>query len=109
MVAATKSRHPRRVTSPTIRKDSDGLLQISVEASHGNSGGPFIDLESQRVTGVLDAFVPAPLQPGQQIYNPTTFCASGIMLAVPAKWVEALLEKNHIKSDDVPAGRLVAW
>jgi hypothetical protein len=31
------------------------------------------------------------------------------MFAVPAKWVEVLLEKNHIKSEGVPAGKLVAF
>jgi S1-C subfamily serine protease len=109
MVAATKSRYPSGVQPTTIRKDSENLLQISVDANHGNSGGPVIDLESRRVIGVMDAFVPAPLQLGQQIYNPSTFSASGIMFAVPAKWVEVLLEKNHIRSQDVAAGKFVAW
>jgi S1-C subfamily serine protease len=108
MVAATKSRYPGGAKPLTIRKDSDDLLQISVNSNHGNSGGPVIDLKSGQVIGVLDAFVPAPLQFGQQIYTSNTFSASGIMFAVPAKWVEALLEKNHIKSEAVPAGKLVA-
>jgi S1-C subfamily serine protease len=109
MVAATSTLYPSGITSPAIRKDRGDLLQISVDANHGNSGGPVIDLESGRVIGVLDALVPAPLQLGQQIYNQSTFSASGIMLAIPAKWVEALLEKNHIKSEGVAAGKFVAW
>ena len=109
MVAATESRYPSGVQRTTVRKDGSNLLQISVNANHGNSGGPVIDLESGQVIGVMDAFVPAPLQLGQQIYTSSTFSASGIMFAVPAKWVEALLEKNHIKSEGVPAGKLVAW
>jgi S1-C subfamily serine protease len=109
MVAATRSRYPTGVVTPDIRKDRDDLLQISVNANHGNSGGPIIDLESGKVIGVLDAFVPAPLQLGKQIYNENTFSASGIMFAVPAKWVGALPEKNHIKSEGVEAGKFVAW
>lgn len=109
MIAATSTLYPNEITSPAIRKDRGNLLQISVDANHGNSGGPVIDLESGTVIGVLDQFVPAPLQIGQQVLNPSTFSASGIMLAVPAKWVEALLEKNHIKSEAVAAGRFVAW
>jgi len=109
MVAATRVLYPSGITSPAIRKDRGDLLQISVDANHGNSGGPVIDLGSGTVIGVLDQLVPAPLQIGQQVLNPSTFSASGIMLAVPAKWVEALLEKNHIKSQAVPAGKFVAW
>jgi S1-C subfamily serine protease len=109
MVAATASHYPTDIRPSTIRKDSGTLLQISVNANHGNSGGPVIDLESGQVIGVLDAFVPAPLQVGQQLYGPSMFSASGIMFAVPAKWVEALLEKNHIKSEGVRAGKLVAF
>ena len=109
MVAATRSRYPTDVAPPNVRKDREALLQVSVSANHGNSGGPVIDLESGEVIGVLDAFLPAPLQFGQQIYDSSTFAASGIMFAVPAKWVELLLEKNHIKSEGVAAGKLVVW
>jgi S1-C subfamily serine protease len=110
MVAATENVNPNGMSAGVIRKDGRSLLQISVYANHGNSGGPVIDLTTGKVIGVIDQLVPAPLQlGGQQILNPSTFSASGIMLAVPAKWVETLLERNHIKSEAVPAGRLVAW
>jgi S1-C subfamily serine protease len=101
MVAATSAYYPSGMTlTSAIRKDRDDLLQISVNGNYGNSGGPVIDLESRRVIGVLDSLVPAPLQLGQKIYDPNTFSASGIMLAVPVKRVQALLEKNHIKSEN---------
>jgi S1-C subfamily serine protease len=110
MIAATKTINPNAMYGATIHKDGGELLQISISANHGNSGGPVIDLNSGQVIGVVDQVVPAPLQiGGQHILNPNTFSASGIMLAAPAKWVEALLEKNHIKSEGVPAGKLVAF
>jgi S1-C subfamily serine protease len=112
MVAATRTIYPNGIQfeGATIRKDRGDLLQISVSANHGNSGGPVIDLNSGQVIGVIDQFVPGPVQiNGKQILDPSTFSASGIMLAAPAKWIEALLEKNHIKSEGVPAGKLVAF
>jgi S1-C subfamily serine protease len=113
MVAAIETMNPREVIGhlihTVIHKDARDLLQISVYANHGNSGGPVIDLSTGQVIGVIDQLLPAPLQVGQQILNESTFSASGIMLAAPARWVVALLEKNHIKSEAVPAGRLVAW
>jgi S1-C subfamily serine protease len=114
MVAATKTIYPNGISSAliqaSIHKNWGDLLQISVNANHGNSGGPVIDLNTGQVIGVIDQLVPAPLQlGGQQILDQNTFSASGIMLAAPAKWVEALLEKNHIKSEGVAAGKLVGW
>jgi S1-C subfamily serine protease len=110
MVAATKIINPNATYRGTIHKDGGELLQISVSANHGNSGGPVIDVTSGQVIGVIDQVVPSSLQfGGQQILEPNTFSASGIRLAAPAKWVEALLEKNPIKSEAVPSGRLVAW
>jgi S1-C subfamily serine protease len=105
MVSATDTFYQDKVPGMGTRKDTFDLLQISVNANHGNSGGPVIDLNSGQVIGVIDQLVPAPLQiGGQQIRDQNTFEASGIMLAAPAKWVEALLEKNHIKSEGVPLG-----
>jgi S1-C subfamily serine protease len=109
MVAATKLITPNTMYQTVIHKDGDDLLQISVSGNYGNSGGPVIELQSGLVIGVVDQFVPAPLEMGQPVFNSTTFSASGIMLAAPAKWVEALLDKNHIKSRGVDAGKLVIW
>lgn len=110
MVSSIKTINPSAISSGAIRKDGGELLQISVNANHGNSGGPVIDLESGQVIGVIDQVLPAPLQfAGKQILDANTFSSSGIMLASPAKWVEALLKKNHIKSEDVQAGKLVGW
>ncbi len=106
MVAATRTITPDTMYQAVIHKDGAELLQISVSGNHGNSGGPVIELQSGRVIGVIDQFVPALLQIGQLVYDANTFSASGIMLAAPAKWVEALLEKNHVKSEGVPAGKL---
>jgi S1-C subfamily serine protease len=106
MVAATKNINPMGMYKGVIHKDGGELLQISVSANHGNSGGPVIDIESGKVIGVIDQFVPAPLQVGgKQILDAGTFSASGIMLAAPAKWVDALLEKNHIKSEGTVGGK----
>ena len=101
MVAATKYINPnnRVFYEGVIHKDGGELLQISVSGNHGNSGGPVIDLETGKVVGMIDQFVPAPLQLGKQILTPDTFSSSGIMLAAPAKWIEALLEKHNIKSE----------
>jgi S1-C subfamily serine protease len=108
MVSATRTIYQNNVPGTGLPKDTGDMLQISVEANHGNSGGPVIDLTSGQVIGVIDQLVPAPLQlNGQPIRDQNTFAASGLMLAGPAKWVEALLEKNHIKSEPVAAGKLV--
>ena len=73
-----------------LPKDTSELLQVSVSANHGNSGGPVIDLNSGLVVGVILSIVPAPLAiGGQQILSPSSFDMSGIMLAAPAKWINA--------------------
>jgi S1-C subfamily serine protease len=90
-----------------LPKDTGQLLQISVSANHGNSGGPVIDLSSGRVVGVLLSIVPAPLAiGGQQIWNNSNFDMSGIMLAAPAKWVTALLSRHNVESEGIREGKL---
>jgi S1-C subfamily serine protease len=107
-IAATKTLTPLGMFSSLIHRDGGELLQVSVNANHGNSGGPVIDLYTGKVVGVIDQIVPAPLQfGGLQILQPGTFSASGIMLVSPAKWVEALLEKNRIKSEAIAGGKFM--
>jgi S1-C subfamily serine protease len=90
-----------------LPKDTFELLQISVSANHGNSGGPVIDLRSGRVVGVILSIVPAPLAiGGQQIWSDSSFDMSGIMLAAPAKWVNALLTRHGVKSEGIREGKL---
>lgn len=108
LVAATETIYPNGMSAGLIHGDGRDHLHISVKGNHGNSDGPVIDLNSGQLLGVIDQLVPAPLQlGGKQILDAKTFSASGIMLASPAKWVEALLEKNHLKTEGIPAGRLV--
>jgi S1-C subfamily serine protease len=106
LLSATETRFP---DAPIARlpKDTSELLQISVSANHGNSGGPVIDLRSGRVVGVILSIVPAPLVlDGQQIWNDQGFEMSGIMLAAPAKWINALLSRHGVKSEGIRAGKL---
>lgn len=106
LVSAIETRYP---DAPIARlpKDTFELLQVSVNANHGNSGGPVIDLRSGRVVGVILSIVPAPLTiGGQQIWNDASFDMSGIMLAAPAKWVNALLSRNGVKSEGIREGKL---
>ena len=96
-------------TAPIARllKDTGELLLISVSGNHGNSGGPVIDLVSGRVVGVILSVVPAPLAlGGQQIWSNQTFDMSGIMLAAPAKWVNALLSRHGVRNEGIKEGRL---
>jgi Trypsin-like peptidase domain len=106
LLSATETRYP---DAPIARlpKDTFELLQISVSGNHGNSGGPVIDLRSGRVVGVILSLVPAPLTiGGQQIWSNESFDMSGIMLAAPAKWVNALLSRHDVRSEGVREGKL---
>jgi S1-C subfamily serine protease len=106
LLSATETRYP---SAPIARlpKDTFELLQISVSANHGNSGGPVIDLRSGRVVGVILSIVPAPLAiGGQQVWSDSSFDMSGIMLAAPAKWVNALLSRHGVKSEGIREGKL---
>ncbi len=67
---------------------------VSVAGNHGNSGGPVISLTTNEVIGVLVQYVPAPLittADGYQIPQ-----QSGLMVAVPTKFVIQLLKHNHV-------------
>ncbi len=110
LVSAVRTIYPPETPVAGVPKDRGQLLQISVSANHGNSGGPVIDLASGQVVGVILQIVPAPLAVGgQQLYDSGTFAMSGIMLAAPASWVESLLTKHNIKSQGVKTGNLVIW
>jgi S1-C subfamily serine protease len=106
LLSATETRYPDAPIA-RVQKDNFELLQISVSGNHGNSGGPVIDLRSGRVVGVILSIVPAPLAiGGQQIWNDENFDMSGIMLAAPAKWVNALLSRNGENSEGIREGKL---
>ena len=67
---------------------------VSVAGNHGNSGGPVISLSTNEVIGVMVQYVPAPLittADGNQIPQ-----QSGLMVAVPTKFVVQLLKHNHV-------------
>jgi S1-C subfamily serine protease len=106
LLSATETFFPN---APIARlpKDTSELLQISVSANHGNSGGPVIDVRSGRVVGVILSIVPAPLAiGGQQVWSDQSFDMSGVMLAAPAKWVNALLSRHNLKSTGIREGKL---
>src|SRR6266700_4286259 len=106
LVSAVRTIYPPETPVAGVPKDRGQLLQISVSANHGNSGGPVIDLSSGQVVGVILQIVPAPLAVGgQQLYDSGTFAMSGIMLAAPASWVEGLLTKHNIKSQSARTGK----
>ena len=52
LVAAVETLYPPPTPPLGVHKDSGHLLQISVSANHGNSGGPVIDLVTGKVIGV---------------------------------------------------------
>jgi S1-C subfamily serine protease len=92
------------------KKDRRELLQISVSANHGNSGGPVINIASGEVVGVILQIVPAPLQiQGQQILDPGSFSNSGLMFAAPASWIRMLFKDNNVVSQGTKVGKLVIW
>jgi S1-C subfamily serine protease len=98
---------PRNLNN--VLRDRQELLQIQVSANSGNSGGPVIDLESGAFIGVILSIIQAPLEDVTLADGSTQHIIdqSGVMLAAPASWVEALLERNNIKSEGVLAGKLV--
>jgi len=73
------------------------LLQINVSGNKGDSGGPVISLRTGKVVGVIIQLVPAPVLsaiPVPEMQN------SGMMVALPAKWVRDLLTRNHVVSSE---------
>ena len=91
-------------------KDTLSLLQVTVSANHGDSGGPLIDLTSGAVVGVLDQLIPSPLfLNGKDELSEKGFERSGIFLVIPAKWVNDLLTKNHAKSEAIRLGQITSY
>jgi S1-C subfamily serine protease len=93
-VAATETVNPNLPGVPAGRRE---LIQISASGNQGNSGGPVISLRTGKVIGVIDQAIPAPLWSNQPV---PVMQNSGIMLAVPASWVSALLDRNHVKAEE---------
>lgn len=92
--------------SSLVKEDRADLLQVAVNANHDNSGGPVIDTSTGRLLGVALALVGAPLSIGEKKED-VIFDQSGIMLTAPAPWVQILLDRNHIRSEAIPSGKLV--
>lgn len=70
------------------------LFIVSVPGNHGNSGGPVIDLKTNEVLGIIVQYVRAPL-----IQNLSQ--QSGLMVAVPASLIRALLDKYQVADDPI--------
>jgi S1-C subfamily serine protease len=92
-VAATRTTNPNAGRVPAGQRE---LLQISASGNKGNSGSPVISLDTSDVIGVIVQAQPAPL------FSTTEGIplaqSSGIMLAVPAKWVQDLLKRHNVTS-----------
>jgi len=93
-VAAVRTVSPNVGRVPAGQRD---LLQISVSGNKGNSGSPVIDLDTEKVIGVIVQAEPAPLYTPSDEGLPFAQ-SSGILLAVPATWVQDLLQRNHVQS-----------
>ncbi|MDE3063824.1 MAG: trypsin-like peptidase domain-containing protein [Acidobacteriota bacterium] len=107
LLSATENIFPGLPRTP---KDGGELLQIAINGNHGDSGAPIVDLTSGHVIGVILQVVPAPLAVGGALrFDVGDYQNSGIMLAAPASWVNALLTKHGLSSADVQPGRLVMW
>ena len=107
MVSATVTRIPGIYRTP---KDGSDLLQVTVNGNHGDSGAPLMDLTTGRVVGVILEFVPAPIAIGGTLrFDIGNYQSSGIMLAAPAAWVNALLARHHLASAAEPPGRFFIW
>jgi len=109
MVASTQTRYPKPESAVVgVPKDTSQLLQIAVTANHGDSGGPVINLSTGEVIGVILNIVPAPLAlNGKNEWSEQTYDMSGLMLAAPWKWVNALLARNNVKNKGVPSGKFL--
>jgi S1-C subfamily serine protease len=70
------------------------LLVVSIAGNHGDSGCPLIDTYTGKVIGLIIQYVPAPLVQGVQQQ-------SGLMVAIPAKWITEILDRNHVSYDPV--------
>lgn len=104
-IAATNARLPS-ITFASLRGE---LLIVSAAGNHGNSGCPLISLESGAVLGMVVQYVPAPLfsvmEGGTQREVPQQ---SGLMVAVPAKWIIDLLARHGIANTPIrPEEKLV--
>lgn len=107
IVASKSFRYEIGVSAPTAR-ESD-LIFLDIQLNHGNSGGPVYLANSGKVVGVAEGFEPAPIESSQTkqpiaIPNPGVpggiefaMANSGLAFMIPAKYVVALLEKNHVR------------
>jgi S1-C subfamily serine protease len=93
-VAAIRTTNPNAGRVPAGQRE---LLQISAAGNKGNSGSPVIALDTDDVIGVIVQAQPAPLFSAPQIQGVPLAQSSGIM-AVPAVWVNELLNRHGVKS-----------
>ena len=102
-IASTTTVNPNIEGVPGGRKQ---LLQISVSGNKGNSGSPVIELRTGKVIGVVVQVIPAPLYTAGPNNVPLAQ-SSGVMLAVPAVWVQELLKRHGITSNTIlPTSKL---
>ena len=95
-----------RTVNPNVNSMA-GLIEISVSASGGETGGPVISLRTGKVVGVIveTLAVPALVPRISRVEQfPTMLQTSGIVLAVPASRIRDLLERNHVTSQEHKPG-----
>lgn len=95
-IAATRTLSPSAGRIPAGQRE---LLQVAVSGNQGNSGSPVIDFDSGRVIGVVVQAVPSPLFGPRAAQLPLAQ-SSGLMLAVPARWLNKLLADHHVVPDN---------
>lgn len=93
-VAATETINP---TGGSVPAGQRALMQINIAGNKGNSGSPVIELRTGKVIGVIIQAVASPLFTPNDTVLPLAQ-SSGIMLAVPASWVQDLLNRHHLVS-----------
>jgi hypothetical protein len=93
-IAATDAMLDAVPNFPAGRHD---LLVVSVAGNHGDSGCPIISLETGEVLGMIIQYVPAPLlSVTDGAGRKDVAQQSGLMVAVPAKWILEMLNRHGV-------------
>jgi len=86
---------------PAGRRD---LLIVSVAGNHGDSGCPVISLLTGKVVGMIIQYVPAPLlSVGEGQSRQDVPQQSGLMVAVPARWITEMLARHGVANIPIAA------
>lgn len=90
---------------PNFPAGKHELLIVSAAGNHGNSGCPVISLETGKTLGMIIQYVPAPLLSMRDSQGEREVPQqSGLMVAVPAKWILQLLDRHGISNIPLAPG-----